>query len=89
MLPLNEIEKKMKAVCIDYMKGEDKIMSPKYYRVGIYGNGYKLKEYYGIIADNETEAKETALRYAPDDIAYNTYNHYKEITAKILKIEGG
>lgn len=62
-------------------------MRREYYRVGVYGNGYKLKEYYGIIADNEKEAREIALRYAPDDIEYNTYIHYKEITAKILKRE--
>jgi len=60
----------------------------KYYQVIVCGvkrgNEYELKKYNNIPASSEKEAKDTALRYAPDDIAYNTYIHYQSFTAKVI-----
>jgi len=85
MLPLNAIEKEMKRVCNDYMKGERKM---KHYQVIVYGDkrgdSYELKKYNNILAESEKEARETALRYAPDDIAYNTYIHYENLTTEVI-----
>lgn len=60
----------------------------RHYQVIIYGNkrgdSYELKRYDNIPAESEREAKDTAFRYAPDDIAYNTYIHYPSLTAKVI-----
>jgi len=60
----------------------------KHYQVIVYGekrgNQYELKKYNNIPADSEKEARDTALRYAPDDVAYNTYIRYGAFSAKVI-----
>lgn len=60
----------------------------KHYQVIIYGDrgvdSYELKRYNAIPAESEKEARDTALRCAPDDIAYNTYISYQSFSAKVI-----
>lgn len=68
------------------IKPREKMM--KHYQVIIYGDTrgdhYELKKYNNIPAESEKEAKDTALRYAPDDIPHNTYISYLSFTAKVI-----
>lgn len=56
----------------------------KFWEVTIKGSGYKLIHYHDIPGDNEQDARITALSYAPDDIAWTTWEqHQGNITVDV------